>query len=181
MSFVQGDFNGIKDLWDNHISFAYLPEKGKRFIEFVKKNCHGYVLYEDLASGITTIDLILPKKLGRNTWSYRIYNESSHPFYYLCLQSMLHQSNNTHPRAVQWRKKCFEMQSEILSKRKIQNYLKDLLEYGTIIKSEKYGEIEFRKFTSTNTEFVGFSHSHNCEFTYRLGLFPLKELESLIT
>lgn len=181
MCVIQGDFKGIKDLWSNHISQTYTPENGKRLIEFVKKNLHGYVLYEDISSGMVTIDIILPKKISSNTWSYKIHNESSHPFYFLCLQSMLHKSTNQHPRAVQWREKCIEEQNKALSKRKIQNYVRDLLKKGMLIKSEKYGDIEFLEFTTRNTEFVGFSRSHNCEFVYRLGLFPLDELENIMT
>lgn len=180
MSYIHGDFKGIKDLWNPHISVLYTPENGKELLHFAHKGNRGYVLYKELETGMVTIDIAMPIKISSNLWSYKIYNESSHPLYYQCLQTMLNQSTNMHPRAVEWRAACLEKHGYILNKRKIQNYLKDLLNKGMLIKSQKYGEIEFLEFTKS-TEFLGFSRSHNREFRYRLGLFPLNELEDIIS
>lgn len=181
MHSVNGCFSNITELWQKHIAHEHYEKQSKEIIRFVKKNAHGYVLYEDLITKIKTIDVVISQKSSGNTWSYKLYNESTHPFYLLCLSTMLSQSTNMHPRAVEWRENCFKQHQDTLFRRKILQYIGDVLTKGMIIKSEKYGVIEFIEFTEQKKSFIGLNKSMNREFTYRFGLFPLHELERVLS
>lgn len=167
------------DFWNQIIEQHYTSSNKKIFVSILRKNNHAYVLYEDTALNIQTIDVIIPIKHHAN-WSYKIYNEQTHPLYFICTKNLLSQSTNNHPRAVSWRNKCLEVAHHGLHKRKLMACISDFLFSGMIIDSDKYGKIKFIKYTEKNKGFVGLHINSNCEYHYRFGLFQLGELERFI-
>lgn len=181
MIMVTGQFNGIVDLWQNHIKSQVYESQNRQVLDFVKKSSHGYVLYQDPETNLTTIDIIIASPINDQTWSYKIYNEQSYPFYFQCTKTLLVQSTNDHPRAIEWRNRCMQNILAAQSKRKILSCIGDYFEKGMIINSQTYGQIEFLEYTQKNKAFIGLHLASNREFTFRFGLLQLEELEQLIT
>jgi hypothetical protein len=169
----------IQHYWNNHIKTVEYELKGKQVICFVKKNQCIYVLYEYPTKGIKTIDVIVLLS-KRDGFGYRIYNEQTHPFYYLCKKSFLDASTNMHPRAIEWRKECIEKARHGLVKKKIKSFISEILRAGMVIQTWKHGKVEFIEYTEGKKGFIGYDLEADTQRTYPFRIFQLEELEEFI-
>lgn len=148
----------------------------------IKKDKHltavVYTLVQKIATGEKTIQIDFINRDGDH-WSHKPFNESSGPCVYTCPKAILKQSDCNNPVAVEWRKKCYEQQTNTSTATKTIIALFKKMKAGTVIKIGQSTLVYSHVYNKTGTQVACQNESGN---TYRYSIkdFTIEALESAI-